>query len=514
MFGNYTQATNDRCFQLIDDDIYKIWDAIESLSEDETAKRWKEKLVSIAQEYSFSSRFALMRILFSRLKKCPLNEAQSDEEFVLQTEKESYTFAELSMEYAENLPRNELEQYGVLLNDLASQQEGEDESVSRYLIAKALRDPEEAFEAAMNDMSKETDHKTIVRIKKECRTLLTRKEALRLGHVLRFSLEEMSWFLLRTFDFEEGFRYYVSGDLIEAYGFKTGASWQKVEELKAKYVEQTKNLVKADVEGRAADWTQKTGDSLMELIGQWSEEPKERENRFMEWLLERAAYLDLPSRTAVRIYRRLAVYIYEISAEIQDTPDRETFVRTVKAICQGEHFFDDRVERYLYEGDVVSKKKSKIIEAELLEKNKNLFTSASDRAKAWRTVSSDEKGVPCLIMAGRPDASRSRVQELLTGTQRVEKGDMLHLLWYGFNLCWEANPIFANMSDLQWNLADFTETAQEVLDAALLPAFYPPHMMEQSMMLSIVISAEEGGVPADNYAVLCETLIKPRNRKK
>ena len=159
-------------------------------------------------------------------------------------------------------------------------------------------------------------------------------------------------------------------------------------------------------------------------------------------------------------------------------------------------------------------KEYRVIAAELLESNKNLYTSAPDRAKAWRTVSSDANGLPRLIMAGRRDATRSRVQDLLMGEEQVEKGDMLHLLWYGFNLCWDREPIQNDMFELQCSLADFIETAEYVLDAALLPAFYPPHIMEQSMMLSIISSVEDTGIPAYNYAELCESLIKPRNRKK
>ena len=162
----------------------------------------------------------------------------------------------------------------------------------------------------------------------------------------------------------------------------------------------------------------------------------------------------------------------------------------------------------------MDEKTCRTLSAALLESNKNLYTSAPDRAKAWRTVSSDANGLPRLIMAGRPDASRSRVQDLLAGEEQVEKGDMLHLLWYGFNLCWGEDPIRNDMFELQCSLADFLECAETVLDAALLPPFYPPHIMEQSMMLSIICSVEDTGVPAYNYAELCESLIRPRDRKK
>ena len=87
------------------------------------------------------------------------------------------------------------------------------------------------------------------------------------------------------------------------------------------------------------------------------------------------------------------------------------------------------------------------------------------------------------------------------------------MVW--FCLCWMEYAVAKEGSALFNSLADFTETAEYVLDAALLPAFYPPHLMERSMLLSIVVSCADGtGEPAFAYAELCESLIARRDRGK
>ena len=482
MVGNYTQAANDRCFQLMDEDIYRIWDTIEGLSEDETAGIWKEKCEALSEEYSYSSRFALIRILNSR-------------------EPDRYPLPETGIDAVMTLTDAELKKYAEALGDLAAGRKGAEPEYNAYLIARALRDTEESLRLAETGVPEGADRKELNRIRKECKTLLSREEAFQLGHILGFTLEEMSWFLLRVFDFEDGFRYNSSQDLIEAYTFLTDGSWKDAEILKQAYASAASLVPKAETEGRDADWTQGTEISLKDMVEEWNGHPQDRDHRFLLWLSGQAPYLDMPSRTAGAVYRKLALYFYELGTGQIPVPGREAFIREIRKRTDGKT-------------PEMDEKTCRTLSAGLLESNKNLYTSAPDRAKAWRTVSSDANGLPRLIMAGRPDASRSRVQDLLAGEEQVEKGDMLHLLWYGFNLCWGEDPILNDMFELQCNLADFLECAETVLDAALLPPFYPPHMMEQSMMLSIICCVEDTGIPAYNYAELCESLIRPRDRKK
>ena len=482
MLANYTEDANDRCFQIADEDIYRIWDTVEGMSEDETAEIWKEKCNMLSREYAFSSRFALMRLL---------------------DRKKIYHSPALTKDSAdvESMDENDLRECAAVLNRMAASRDKTDERYSAYLIAKALRDVEQASRIAEESAPAGIRKNELNRIKKESKTLLSREDAFQLGHTLGLTLDEMSWFLLRVFDFEDGFRYNSSGDLIEAYVFLTGGLWQDAEALRQAYAEASAGVPKADTSGRKADWTRNAERSLRDMVKLWESTPGKRDSLFLQWLSAQAPYLDLPSRTGTAVYRSLAEYLYHLSAGSLPILPRESFVEEIR----------NRIEAGPSELDV---KDCRMIGAELLENNKNLYTSAPDRAKAWRTVSSDANGLPRLIMAGRPDATRNRVQELLMGEEQAEKGDMLHLLWYGFNLCWDRYPIRNDMFELQCSLADFIETAEYVLDSALLPAFYPPHIMEQSMMLSIISSVEDTGIPAYNYAELCESLIKPRNRKK
>jgi len=69
-------------------------------------------------------------------------------------------------------------------------------------------------------------------------TLLTKEEAMSLGHIIGLTLKKMEWFLLRVFNVDGGFRFNSSEDLIDAYVFlraenlKTGSSVAELEFLK------------------------------------------------------------------------------------------------------------------------------------------------------------------------------------------------------------------------------------------------------------------------------------------
>ena len=482
MLANYTEAANDRCFQIDDEDIYRIWDIVEGMSENETAEIWKEKCQKLSQEYTYSSRFALIRWLDRKnLYHSP----------ILNTDDAA----------SADVDETDLQKCASVLNETVLSRDRTDERRSAYLIAKALRDTEHASQLAELSAPADIQKKELNQIRKESKTLLSREEAFELGHNLGFTLEEMSWFLLRVFDFEDGFRYNSSNDLIQAYVFLTDGLGRNAENLLQAYLEASAGVLKADTSDRGTDWTRKAESSLKDMVKQWEKTPEKRDEQFLQWLMKQASYLDLPSRSGTSVYCSLAEYFYLLSIGSQQMLPRERFLREIRR----------RSDTANTELDL---KACRTIAAVLLKSNKEMYTSTPDRAKAWRIVSTDANGLPRLIMAGRPDATRSRVQDLLMGEEQVEKGDMLHLLWYGFNLCWDREPIQNDMFELQCSLADFIETAEYVLDAALLPAFYPPHIMEQSMMLSIISSVGDTGIPAYNYAALCESLIKPRHRKK
>ena len=516
MIENYTRMVSDQCFDLVDYGLLAVWDEIENTPEDTSAERWKKKLEQIAENYAFSSRFALVRILCARALNESLDTDFSANGFTIETNTLTYHMDDVSSSHIALMTSSELDGLEQVLCSIADSRPGNNAVLYRPLIARALRDTEAAFEASV-EILEQTERGNAAAIKKktaalrrESKTLLTRQEAMQLGHILGLSLNEMSWFLLRVFDFEDGFFYHSSSDLIDAFGFLIDASLQDVEEIKARFSEIRPHEGGVANTDPVSNWTKATSTSFPYLVESWSANPQKRVDSFLGWLVHQSSYLDQPSRSAILIYRRLAEYASRLIDSGAPQSDRDRFCKTLQSLCakegtaRGSHFTgSETFSEDTYRG----------IGADLLEKNKDLFTSAPDRAKAWRTVTVSEFGLPRLIMAGRPDAGRSRVQDLLSGTLQVEKGDLLHLLWFTFNLFWLDNPIYTP-NDIFNALADFTEVAQSFLSAALLPPFYPPHIMEQSMMLSIVLCGEETGVPADVYAEICESLIMSRNRTK
>ncbi|MCD8362149.1 MAG: hypothetical protein LUC98_04165 [Lachnospiraceae bacterium] len=517
MSQNYTRVVNEKYFRSAENDLAVMWYDIENMPEDAGREEWKKELTKLALEYSFSSRFALMRILCCHATGRSLNSGKFPVSFKIRGRDREYCFQNISMEHASELGESELADYEAALLELANGQTAEEQTRARFLIAKALRDVNAAREAVSDSALSVGMTKT--QISKETKTLLSRDEALKLGHLLGFSLEEMEWFLLRVFDYEDGFRYTASEDLIEVYGFLTNTDWQAVAQMKEAYRRMAEKIPKKDRDSYA-ELTRDVETLLPGLVASWSLQPERMESCFFKWMEEQAPWLDAPSRTATAVYRRLAVYLYKILMKEEIVPEPEEFAEQILyGICTDtDSIYEKWMKATLFEKGAVSGRKCKSVSDELLISNKESFTSAHDPAKAWRTMSIGDNCLPKVIMAGRPDAARSRVCDLLLGDAQVEKGDMLHLIWYAFNLVWLESPLDTpcNSRNLYSNLAVFTESCRMVLERALLPPFYPPHLTEQSMMLSIIAStAEEGtGVPADVYAEICEALIRPRNRSK
>ncbi len=591
MYENYTLAANARCFDLIDPDLFAVWEEIENTQENTSAEIWRGKLTRLAAQYALSSRFALMRILCARTFGCSPSESEQRPGFTIRLSgQQSYTFEALGcyrertelLELLERIAAGEAarepglldelcvyerqdafrpqinpdggefkprlyamtgtdrgveeiralaraaadrlsglleEEHGRYLEvllDIASRQADADWPDVMALCCRAMRASGRLGEFYASRMDGVPTRRALSQARRQaerdCSQMLTREEALRLGHFLAFSLQEMSWFLLRVFDHEDGFRYHSSRDLIEAYGFLTGAGWREVCRWQACYRQRTQGIAKAEGEGRTLDWTQSVQTSLPLLVERWSETPEEREERFLDWLLRQAPYLDLPSRTATGVYRALAVWADRLIAQEAAPESGSALLDELDSLCHSSAGREAEVERALFDGGAVSAQKCGELSRRLMKENKEQFTFEPDLAKAWRTITTDRKGQLRLTVGGGPGHMRNRIQELLLGTLQVEKGDLLYLLWFLFSLYWLVHPI-ATRSDLYNNLADYCDAAQMVLDGAGLSGFYPPHILEQSMMLSIVLSSQDTGNPADIYAEVCSSLVRPRKTR-
>lgn len=480
MQSDYTGMIMDWFLELKDEDLLRMTEEIKNTPEDESAERWKEKLEKLAVDYRLSSRFALIRIFYDRHET---------------------GFPDITMEEAERLSENgpELAWYRKRLVEIASGLAEKKEDVDGKLIGKALK----------------TRKKDVG---------LSREEALKLGHMLGFSQEEITWFLLRVFDFEDGFRYRMSGDLIEAYCFLKKKNWRTAERLKQEYAKRISGGYPGESESPEKDGTLKKDrvgqekiqvgtqavvTDLRKLAQKW-----ENDDSFLLWLTKRSFWLDRPSGTAAALYRKLAWYLYLIGKEQDRELDKKEDRKYAPDIDEFEMVVHDLCEKT--EEAVISESYDTICST-LLKKNKDMFASMTDRVEAWRVVAFWRNHVGNRILAERMGNKETRMEKLMAGECQVEKSDMLYLLWYGFCLCWADHPVLPAEDDrkaaenLFNRIACFMDTADYLLEAALLPQFYPPHLMEQSMLLSIVYSSLDGCEnPGEIYAAICESLIEER----
>lgn len=504
---NYTEVAKERCFSLIDTEIDSIWDDIESMPEDTDSEKWKKKLTSIATEYALSSRFALMRIFQSQAVAAHDIEQDNSAGFEVQFSDGSVgVFKNISIEHAAAMEQDELDLYEKLMMDRAARQSGADYKSDLKLVQKALQ------------------------IHQKKTTLLTKEEAMSLGHIIGLTLKEMEWFLLRVFNVDGGFRYNSSADLIDAYVFlrtEIGNTGKSAAELKSEYSEKYDSVAKIPHEDNL-DWTQDNGGSLAAEVKKWSAD--DCDEQFMEWMGARAEHLDLPSATALRVYRNLAVFAYNLANQTEDAPDvdilhgmgagSETdFVRCIREIASAREYADQTVDALFDEGKLSEKKCKKVAASLLLENLDFSFSDQTDKTKAWHVIDVLTDGK--MTVSGGINASRTRVQELLFGNQfLIDKSDLLYLLWFVANLCWFQGRSNPNADELTTRLFDFIDVAENCLDKAGLPKFYPAHLVEQSMMLSIIYAyaGPEKCDPAEVYEQVCSSIIERRakhtNRKK
>ena len=505
MIKNYTQDAKQRCLNLVDSDIEDIWKSIEQVPADTEADKWKKKIESLAKEYILSSRFALMRIFLNRASESQLidkNNPVRGFKAVMSDDTECI-LENITIEHAAQITDEEIAQFEKLLMYEASRQSDFDELKCSDIIKKALF-----------PVQKKT-------------TLLNRDEAFQLGHCLRFRLQEMEWFLLRVFDCENGFSYNTSNDLIEAYGFLSDSSSKKVETLKNQFSQIYGGIQKADFEEKAVDWTMDAGASLPEKVRYWSIHDKSNQDSlFLKWLGDKASFLDLPSKAAVYVYRNLAVFAHNLATQTEEAPEVDVkklrkghyetdFVRCVREIVQMKDYADQTLDALFENGNIAPQKCSRVANTLLLENLNFSFSEQTDKTKAWHIIQVMTNGN--MTVSGGINKSRERVKDILSGNiARIEKSDMLYLLWFTANLCWFDGKSCPEPEEIANRLNDFIDTSELCLDAAELPEFYPPHLIEQSMMLSIVYAF--GGPdkcdPAETYESICSSLISHRSHHK
>ena len=357
-------------------------------------------------------------------------------------------------------------------------------------------------------------------IQNKGKTLLTREEAMQLGHILGFNVQQMQWFLLRVFENGAGIEINSSSDLIDVYGFVSNQNVVQVEKLKREYQERCATICKEEVlDIRNQNWTISLESTIIEKIEQWNLESSDE--MFMEWMLQQSPWLDQMSRTTYQVYCNLFAYAYRVLNEDIHFSDPYELEDTIKKICirQADQEYTNNLLHQYNDQEHQEMVWKKIIKELIID---NDWTGFDDHYKAFRVISAEAGKLNLqharifhyedVIEIGKDGkqkikktytGSTIRLLDILKKETSIKKWDFLYLLWYIFNRACFANREATN--NLRFNaLLTFVDCANMILNKAGLEAFYPPHIMEQSMLISIIV--DDDFYPGFIYDELCEAI--------
>ena len=237
---------------------------------------------------------------------------------------------------------------------------------------------------------------------------------------------------------------------------------------------------------------------------------------------EKAPFLDLPGKTVCEIFKKLTAFVYADPEERQQKLEmqRENRENTSEDAWDEE---DSLEEDDWNKGrqNIVSDLKgvysteslwqlNQVVNEAFIKKIQKCLNKLSGRfyknhpERLARYLSVDANGEVSITVI------TSRLPLLLSGKENVTKADMLFMLWVAYTLyqCETVEP--DTLSDRVWC---FMELANDVLDKAFLPAFYIPHILERSFLISLCIeelkSENEkiryfGEFPYEIYAAMCQ----------
>lgn len=528
MQNNHTEKAFDYFSDLLSEDAAKIWADLDLLGTESDSEKWKAKINQIAQDYLLTPRFALMRILSSRAVANMADENPEKISYSVHIGQDLITFSNITMQHAINLSPEEHMNYTRFLLDISGPSPDDDQDLHERIIYRAWFDADSATAVMIHRLPQSTKDdprkfkKAVAEIVKQNKKLYStkflREEAFQLGHILKFNLEEMQWFLMRVFQVEEtGFRLNYATDLIEVYTLRTKATLQRTEQLKAQYADLSSGIEKKDNLARAQNWTATTHSELLQNIERWERNPDSMDEKFMDWMISKASGLDIPSRTALRLYRNLAAYAYAGAI-----PDEKDLLDEILHIADMDMESEEAEESLYIDGQISAEKCAEV--AEDLYYGNNVLSGffEGDSTKPWSVINiGKDKKVSVsagLVNAGRikaiddQDSTETRIFNLLMGTIEVEKGDLLFLLWFIYNDVYEDSHE-TDTNVLYDRIFDLKEAADALLNAALLPGFYVPHLMEQSMLLSIIFGGKTGIDPAEVYGTVIQSLRETRAKR-
>lgn len=493
---NYSQLVEDHALALFQLETASVYNRVMDMPEDTTKGQWKQLIEDIARDFRFSSRFNLMRIFQARGHQCSVltDNDWGQKGFSITVGDKNYEFPSVSVDQAENVSDELSNQYIALMMDIAAD----------HLALKGKRETKKVDALIRAAWFNGDDGQKM---------MLARKDTIQLGHMLNFTIEEMQFFLARVFDSVGGsFRANRSNDLIDYYGFLCRATPSHIQILKERYFNEAKNISKEDSLERNINWTQEVAGQMLDQFDEWKSRPQSMDDQFMEWILGHASRLDLYSHTACRVFRNLAAYAYNLEIGKAFIPDSDEFCDKIQEICsQGEESMTAKM-LFRKDGKLSIEKCEDVVDTLLRANNERSGSLMKARANAWHIPKMDAHGE--LLQSGVVNSNADRLLELLSGKEEIEKADLLLLFWFTANVTWQYDADSISAEELTYRLMDFIDCANMLLESALLPDFYVPHILERSMLLSIVLGSKADEDPCVVYAHMLLSLVRERNEQK
>lgn len=505
-----------------DDGVIKL----QNMPEDASMEQWGAKLQEIADEFICAPRYFLMCWLASY---CQDKDLLDDETytrefpaFTYQREggRKKFEFQSVSKEHAQNLEEDERDQYIDILSEIAASHSGDKKAEWRGVFRTAFL------------------------WHKKKKKLISKEDGFKIAHGLDMSYTLTDFFLTRVLE-NDGFDFTKSADVIHAYCCFRSKCYQDFLELESLYAEAAKDVTQGTIEEKPEHFTEgmlpgdeegvgrnQDDNSLFGLVEKWKSEnieivdaEKHLDNvdlKFIDWMKEKAPFLDLPGKTACEIFKRLTAFVYA------DTKDRQQKLEIQRENDQNASDDDwddeesleedawDNVEQNIVsdlkgvysEGSlwklnqVVGEAFVKEIQKCLNELSGKLYKNHPERLARYLSVDANGEVNITVIT--------SRLPLLLSGKANVTKADMLFMLWVAYTLYQRETGEPETLSDRVWS---FMELANDVLEKAFLPAFYIPHILERSFLISLCMNGLEsenedifyfGESPYEIYAAMCQ----------
>ena len=462
MYG-YTQHIEDHYWGYLKQVNHETIQQLQTAAINDSKTEIGSAIEHFRQEYTCSARRYLMNYFQQRATA----EIPQLNQFSFVWNGGVYLFSAVSDSSVYNLNVEERDQYIRLICEIAAANHREPISEWRPLIRKAM-----------------LWNKRIELIDKE--------EAFRIGHGLHFSIEEMNDFLLRVLD-NDDLSYGKAEDVIEAFCFlyEPANNWHTANALKKEYEEKTEGIAVHALDDKPLDFTIAVEESLKSRIHHWQESGQNVQERFMEWLVARAPFMDLPSKKATDIYRRLTKFSYEVTMKQRSVLNEKDLMPELLAYCSS-------TTPKCSAGASAYDTAAAILSNASLE-----FDNLRKRQpeQVWRYLTVDKQGRTTAVAIG------ARIPNLLLGKEPVTKADLLFMLWYLCDLCWLENSREVGGHVAAERIADYWSTAEELLEIARLPAFYAPHMLERCFLRSICSVQSVVENPFEVYEGMCEFVL-------